>query len=285
MCWKQAEKVCPIDQAATTAAGSGEGRRSVPLAIIEPRRLYRQVASQLRALIDSGEFPAGARLPTERELAEQLHVSRPTVREALIALEVEGRVRIRVGSGIYVQERAQPARAAPPALDGPFDILSARELVEGAVAAAAASRICAAQIEALDTILTRMEAAVDRKRQIGLDRAFHVTLAASLDNAVLARVVGELFDLRITPYFDRLAGYFETNETWRAAVGEHRAVLAALAVGDAERARRAMQDHLRRSGERFSQSFGEVAPKELRRPGGGKGRKRPDNGRSREEDA
>jgi DNA-binding FadR family transcriptional regulator len=267
------------------AAGSGEERIALPLAIIEPRRLYRQVASQLRDLIDSGEIPVGARLPTERELAEQLHVSRPTVREALIALEVEGRVRIRVGSGIYVQARAQPAPAPPSALDGPFDILAARELVEGAVAAAVAPRIGAEQIEALDTILTRMEAAADRRRQIGLDRAFHVTLAASLDNAVLARVVGELFDLRITPYFDRLAGYFETNETWRAAVGEHRAVLAALAAGDAETARRAMQDHLRKSGERFSQSFGDGAPQPLRRSGGGKGRKRPDQRRSREEDA
>lgn len=258
----------------------------MPLAIIEPRRLYRQVASQLRDLIDAGEFPVGARLPTERELAEQLRVSRPTVREALIALEVEGRVRIRVGSGIYVQARAEPKAAAPPpALDGPFDILSAREVVEGAVAEAVAPRVGAEQLETLETILARMEAAPDRKRQIGLDRAFHVTLAASLDNAVLARVVGELFDLRITPYFDRLARYFETDDTWRSAVAEHRAILAALATRDAAGAKRAMQDHLRRSGERFSQSFGENAPKELRRPGGGKGRKRPDQQRSKEEHA
>jgi DNA-binding FadR family transcriptional regulator len=255
----------------------------LPLAIIEPRRLYRQVATQLRGLIDSGEFPAGARLPTERELAEQLHVSRPTVREALIALEVEGRVRIRVGSGIYVEARTEPAIAAPPALDGPFDILSARELVEGAVAAAAAPRIGAGQLEALGTILERMETAADRKRQIGLDRAFHVTLAAALDNAVLARVVGELFDLRITPYFDRLARYFETDDTWREAVAEHRAVLVALTAGDAEAARHAMQEHLRKSGERFSQNFGDAEPKAPRR--NARGRNRPDNGRSREEDA
>ena len=64
----------------------------------------------MRSLIDSGEYAVGSRLPTERELAEQLKVSRPTVREALIALEVEGRVRIRVGSGIYVID---PADAAP----------------------------------------------------------------------------------------------------------------------------------------------------------------------------
>ena len=61
----------------------------MPLEAVEARRLYRQVADQLRALIDSGEYRVGSRLPTERDLAEQLKVSRPTVREALIALEVE----------------------------------------------------------------------------------------------------------------------------------------------------------------------------------------------------
>ena len=71
-------------------------------AAIQPRRLYRQVADQIRTLIESGEFAVGERLPGERELAEKLGVSRPTIREALIALEVEGLVHIRMGSGIYV---------------------------------------------------------------------------------------------------------------------------------------------------------------------------------------
>jgi len=81
------------------------GETIVPLEAVEARRLYRQIADQLRALIDSGEYAVGSRLPTERDLAEQLKVSRPTVREALIALEVEGRVRIRVGSGSMSSSR------------------------------------------------------------------------------------------------------------------------------------------------------------------------------------
>ena len=76
---------------------------AMPFQSIEPRRLYRQIADQIRTLIRSGEFPAGARLPPERDLAKQLGVSRPSVREALIALEVEGLVEVRIGSGIYVQ--------------------------------------------------------------------------------------------------------------------------------------------------------------------------------------
>jgi GntR family transcriptional repressor for pyruvate dehydrogenase complex len=77
----------------------------MPLQTIVPRRLYRQIADQLRQLIERGEFPVGARLPPERDLAVQLGVSRPSVREALIALEVEGWVEVRMGSGIYVCSR------------------------------------------------------------------------------------------------------------------------------------------------------------------------------------
>ena len=86
----------------------------VPLQIVEPQRLYRQIAEQLRALIAKGEFAVGARLPAERDLAKQLGVSRPSVREALIALEVEGWVEVRTGSGVYVLDRSQRAAAPRP---------------------------------------------------------------------------------------------------------------------------------------------------------------------------
>src|SRR5262249_28265178 len=107
----------------------------LPLEAIEPRRLYRQIADQLRHLIDQGEFAVGSRLPAERMLADRLGVSRPTVREALIALEVEGRLKIRVGSGIYVVE-PQPAVAVPAnvAIEGPLELLRARAFVESAIA-------------------------------------------------------------------------------------------------------------------------------------------------------
>src|SRR5512142_2617649 len=115
----------------------------MPIQSIEPRRLYRQIADQIRTLIGSGEFPAGARLPPERDLAKQLRVSRPSVREALIALEVEGLVEVRVGSGIYVQSPPPPlpslvssANGHGPA--GPFELIDARRAIEGECAAIAA---------------------------------------------------------------------------------------------------------------------------------------------------
>ncbi|MDH4062304.1 MAG: GntR family transcriptional regulator, partial [Aquincola sp.] len=105
----------------------------MPLQVVEPKRLYRQIAEQLRALIKAGEFVPGSRLPPERDLATQLGVSRPSVREALIALEVEGRVEVRMGSGIYVTGAAPRAAVAASAF-GPFEIIRARQLVEAELA-------------------------------------------------------------------------------------------------------------------------------------------------------
>src|SRR6266699_5978401 len=91
----------------------------MPIHSIEPRRLYRQIADQIRTLIRSREFPAGARLPPERDLARQLGVSRPSVREALIALEVEGLVEVKIGSGIYVLGPGNGPSVGHPASPGP----------------------------------------------------------------------------------------------------------------------------------------------------------------------
>ena len=142
-------------------------------------------------------------MPAERELAEKFGLSRPTVREALIALEVEGRIRIRVGSGIYV--RAAAKDTPPPGQgndEGPFELLRAREFVEGAIAAEAAIQAGPEDIEKLDDVLTRMKASNHPSEStIGIDREFHTSVAGILGNAVLVRFIGEMFDQRLNPLF------------------------------------------------------------------------------------
>jgi len=231
----------------------------LPLEAVEARRLYRQIADQLRALIDSGEYAVGSRLPTERDLADQLKVSRPTVREALIALEVEGRVRIRVGSGIYVSEPSLPVSPVPGAatIEGPFELLRAREFIEGAIAEEAARVAAPADLERIDAALGAMtEVPHPGEASMVHDRAFHVAVATSLGNAVLVRVVGDLFDQRLNPYFAKLAHYFENPATWQAALTEHQAIRAAIAARDSDAAGAAMRTHLARSQDRFAQNFG-----------------------------
>src|SRR5262249_12275012 len=106
----------PSRAAETSAPGfrpGTSGGSPVPLRAVETTRLYRQIADQIVGLIESGEFPAGSRLPPERELAALLGVSRTSVREAIIALEISGRVEVRVGTGIFVTNpRALKASAS-----------------------------------------------------------------------------------------------------------------------------------------------------------------------------
>jgi DNA-binding FadR family transcriptional regulator len=233
----------------------------LPLEAIEPRRLYRQIADQLRQLIDHGEYPVGSRLPAERELADMLGVSRPTVREALIALEVEGLLRIRVGSGIYVNARpaSEPSPARAP-IEGPFEVLRARAFVESAVAEEAARRAMPGDIARLDAVLAEVDGhTLSIDRWIALDRCFHRAVAATLGNVVLLRTVGELFDQRINPYFVQLSQHIENDVTWRAAHLEHVAIRNAIAARHPADARAAMHEHLERSHRRFSRDFGEAA--------------------------
>ncbi len=227
--------------------------------VVESRRLYRQVADQMRSLIGRGTFVPGEKLPPERELAELLAVSRPTVREALIVLEVEGFVHIRMGSGVYVAAPLNDGEPRPEGeAEGPFELLRARAIVECAIVEEAARVVRPDQIAVLDANLARMgEALEDRPAALRLDREFHMAVAAITGNATLSRFVSQIHDLRLTRYFERLASYFENPQTWRTALEEHRAVRDAIATRDPEAARAAMRGHLDQSQIRLSESFGE----------------------------
>lgn len=226
----------------------------MPIQTLQPQRLYRQIADQLRTLIRAGEFPVGSRLPPERDLAAKLGVSRPSVREALIALEVEGLVAVRMGSGIDVIAR-EPAASAKKvdAAFGPFEIIRARQLVECELAAQAAETMDAAQVQGLRDALASMAADVAQGRPpIRGDRQFHLALAEAAGNGPLLRTVTELFDERNNPLFDQLGQHFETGQTWRLALAEHQAVIDAIAAGQPDAARAAMRAHLQNSHDRFA---------------------------------
>lgn len=237
----------------------------MPLKTVEPQRLYRQIADQLRALIRSGEFAAGARLPAERELAKQLGVSRPSVREALIALEVEGAIEVRTGSGIYVlKPRARkPAgkRAVDAAEWGPLELMRARELVESEVAALAARHAQKADVQRMAQALQQMRDEVARGQEPREgDEAFHSAIAQACGNEVLQDTVHTYWQARHGTLFERLGDYFENQRSWDAALIEHEAVLDAIRARDAGAARGAMQRHLKQAHKRYSASWRRAKP-------------------------
>lgn len=229
----------------------------MPLQAVDNRRLYRQIADQIAALIEKREYAAGARLPPERDLARTLGVSRPSVREALIALEVEGYVEVRVGSGVYVNGPRPAATAPLPADSGPFELIRARWLIESECAALAAKHATRVQVRAMEEALEEMDA--DRRRgrmPLDADRQFHLRVAEASGNSALALVVRTLWDQRTGPLFLRLEHHFDTPALWGFALREHREILAAIAKRDAAGARAAMRRHMNHAAKRFSASWG-----------------------------
>lgn len=241
----------------------------MPIESVESRRLYRQIADQINRLIDSGEYPAGSRLPSERLLATQLSVSRPTLREALIALEVEGRVEIRGGAGVFVLERqdapsfeAQPlafsmkVSTLPP--PGPFEVLFARDLVEPEVAALAARHATPELIAGLARTLGEMVCcSADDPKHLEYDHQFHFSLAEATGNGALVCTMQALWGMRLAPLYMRMEDHFHTEAIWQRLIIEHREILEAVKRGDARAARNAMHRHLKNARARFVSTWQE----------------------------
>jgi len=230
----------------------------MPIQTVEPQRLYRQIADQLRSLISKGEFATGTRLPAERDLAKQLGVSRPSVREALIAMEVEGWVEVRTGSGVYVLDR--PTRAKTPQLAptewGPLELIRARRVVEGEIASMAAVQAKRKDIDAMRKAIDAMKSDANRGvLPLEGDRAFHTAIVEACGNVVLIETVQSFWDSRRGPLFTRLGGYFETMKSWQSAIDEHEAIYAAICAHDGAAARAAMHAHMDKSHARFSASW------------------------------
>jgi GntR family uxuAB operon transcriptional repressor len=231
---------------------TSHGVEALPLQAVEPRRLYRQIADQLAQLIASGEFPAGSRLPAERELAVSLGVSRTSVREAIISLEMSGLVDVRVGTGIFVTTPPEGGnRASGDAGPGPFELLAARKLVEGEVAALAATVATAEDAEALRESVKRMATNIDdfgaREAE---DRDFHLRLAKATGNSSLELVVEGLWNQR-AELWGRLQQHFHTPELAERTIRDHAAIAAAVAEHNSDAARAAMHRHLARVAREF----------------------------------
>jgi DNA-binding FadR family transcriptional regulator len=202
----------------------------------EPR-LYRIVSARIEELIREMNIRPGERLPAERDLATKLGVSRTSLREALIALELGGVVEVRGGSGVYVSEQATPASEGPAAGPGPFEVLAARRLIEVEVAGLAAKNATAANIDAILVAVEQMEQHHERSSDSeAADRNFHLAIARATGNSAMTGVIE----------------YFQTEELRQQTLLDHRNILTAIASHDVAGAKAAMRNHLDRVTRTFS---------------------------------
>lgn len=228
----------------------------MPIQAIDSDRLYKKIARQLTELIAAGEFAPGQRLPSERELAQQLGVSRPSVREALIALDIEGKVEIRVGSGVFVSQPQAPGLPEIDEGEGPFELIRARRMVEGGTAAWAAREATKEEVAEIRAAVEELEKAQDGSRSTDpADRSFHVAVARATHNGPLLAVVQMLWDQGRGAVWKQMEKHFETPALKAATLRDHRAILQAIEARDARAARKAMRDHLARVSREFAHGW------------------------------
>ncbi|CAK6488281.1 Putative L-lactate dehydrogenase operon regulatory protein [Pantoea sp. Nvir] len=216
------------------------------LPVLKTERLYRQIANAIMESIQRGEFAPGAALPPERELAKQLGVSRSSVREALIALEMTGWVDIRTGNGVFAMQPQPPASAPATEADHSLeDLLQARLAFEGMLAEMAARNGSPAQREQLRALADRLlHYRANDAEFLEQDKGFHLLIGEMSGNEVLREMMESLWNKRDSARFRRLERHFTDNDFTHEMNRDHQQIAAAICAGDAAAARAAMENHL-----------------------------------------
>ncbi|MDB5851502.1 MAG: GntR family transcriptional regulator [Rhodoferax sp.] len=223
-------------------------------------RSYQRLAAQLLTLIVHGEFKVGERLPSERALAERFDVSRTSVREATIALELQGVVEVRGGSGIYVMQAPAAPIVQPgfmPATEpGPFELLRARCLIESEIASVAAETRKDGDLDRIFSALADMRENIDDKEaNEAADQLFHLRIAESTGNSVLLQMVTAMWAQAKGPVWTKIEHHFHTPELRLASHADHQRIFKALLGRDPVAARAAMRAHLERVISEFAQAW------------------------------
>jgi GntR family transcriptional repressor for pyruvate dehydrogenase complex len=224
---------------------------------IRPTRIYAEIVDQILKLINRGDIANGDRLPSERQLAQQLNVSRSALREAMTALEVLGIVEIKAGVGIFIGTSSGADNSGVMdevskliAKVGPLEILETRMLIEPGAAELAAERRTVHDLRAMDSEVRRMEFEL----QEGLDAwepdwGFHRAIAAATQNPLVEAVYDTLGQRMENPLWALMRAHnFEFGDRGQCYLKHHQAILEAIRKGSGDAAFRAMREHIRKIG-------------------------------------
>jgi GntR family transcriptional repressor for pyruvate dehydrogenase complex len=239
---------------------------ALQLSSLQTQSLKERVLAELRRAIEQGWLGPGDQLPSERELSEQLSVSRSTVREAIQLLEALGVVEVRHGSGTYVRARpdadtvrlewrewtrSQSSRV--------HDLLEVRVGLEAFAAELAAVRRTPAQLDQLESSLEEMASVIDAgdiPMLVQIDVSFHSNLYRATGNAPLAELLDEIGRRLLR---ERAATWDMPGRPQRS-LEQHRAIVEAIRAGNPLAARQALVAHLRSIAEELDQYAGDPAP-------------------------
>lgn len=225
----------------------------MPFQKVQTDKLSIAVVKQIELLILRGILRPGERLPPERDLADRLGVSRPSLREAIAELQEQGLLSAKAGSGIYVAEVL--GSAFSPALirlfsshdEAVFDYLSFRRDMEGLAAERTARLGSDSDLKVIQAIFDKMETAHTRnatEEEAHLDAQFHMAIIEASHNVVMLHMMRSMYDLLQQGVFYNRQMMFQQRATRQAILDQHRTINTALQARDPERARDAVQQHL-----------------------------------------
>ncbi|MGY3437511.1 MULTISPECIES: FadR/GntR family transcriptional regulator [unclassified Marinovum] len=225
----------------------------MPFQPIHPEKLSTAVTRQIEQLILRGILRPGERLPSERELADRLGVSRPSLREAVAELQAKGLLASKAGAGIFVADVLGSAFA--PALvqlfaahdEAVFDYLSFRRDMEGLAAERAARLGSDTDLRVIQAVFDKMEAAHakrDPSDEAALDAEFHLSIIEASHNVIMLHMMRSMYQLLREGVFYNRKVMFKQRLTRESLLEQHRAINTALQERDGARARAAVETHL-----------------------------------------
>ncbi|MFN4193947.1 MAG: FadR/GntR family transcriptional regulator [Tabrizicola sp.] len=225
----------------------------MPFLKVASEKLSSAVVRQIEQLILRGILRPGERLPSERDLAEKLGVSRPSLRDAIAELADNGLLVSRAGSGIFVADVL--GSAFSPALirlfssheEAVFDYIAFRRDIEGLAAERAAVHGSETDLRVIDTIFRKMEQAHQKRDpsdEAQLDAEFHMAIIEASHNVIMLHMLRSMFDLLRQGVFYNRQMMFRNRMTRDHLLDQHRAINAGVQARDPEAARAAVTAHL-----------------------------------------
>jgi len=218
---------------------------------ISPRKISDEIIEQFKALLSTGELKPGDELPSERELAESIGVSRPPLREALNALQAMGFIEIRPRSKITVKSLTEKSLEDPLSLligedmDRFFELLDIRKAMEGWAAYNAAREATNADIERLEKIIEKDQENLRNNRDDAqTDADFHIAISLAAHNTILSHLTASCYNMLWNSQKMSREQLFKKTENKRLIAGQHLKIFQAIQKREAEEAAKQARDHI-----------------------------------------
>ncbi len=228
---------------------------------------YHQAAERISRLIAEAGLRSGTRLPGEISLSKYCGVSRPTLRQAMILLEIAGEIEVRAGVGAFVREGSNPLFIVLKSGPGPLELLGARLAIEGEVAAAAAVSASAGDLAGINRSIAKMRALIEQNEDVeAVDREFHMLVCIAAKSNVLASLVGGLWMSMTIPSDKQPGQRLNFGRQRMVTFADHQAIYHAIDARNPGEARRAMRRHLMNMREELSGDFSLSDPQSFRNP-------------------